>query len=83
VVGTEHLSNVRETYLKKLAEKSYMQYYHLQTSEKLVQTLQHSQYADKQTVATHFNHWFGGLSLLCLLLSFMTGYVDIIRKNSH
>lgn len=70
VVGTEHLSDVREDYLKQLAEQTKMAYHHLKDSAGLSKALQHQTFAQRKVQATPLNVAFGAIALLLLVYCF-------------
>lgn len=67
VVGTEHLSSVREDYLKQLAEQAKMHYQHLDTSASLTEALQQPDFAQRKVQPTAINPLFASLALLLLV----------------
>lgn len=67
VVGTEHLSNVREDYLKKLADQTRMHYHHLQDNAGLIEALKAPAFAERQIQATRLNVIAAVLALLLLI----------------
>lgn len=70
VVGTEHLSNVREDYLKKLGEQTRMNYHHLQQNTQLSQALKQAAFAQRKVQATPINAVFAGFALILLAYCF-------------
>jgi mxaL protein len=68
--GTEHLSSLRESYLKQLAAETGLDYLRVTTGEAFVRTLLASRYADRQAVLTNVAWIPAALSLLCLLCVF-------------
>jgi mxaL protein len=70
VVGTEHLSNVREDYLKTLAEQAKMAYHHLQQDDELATALEQKAFAQRKVQATPLNVVFAAISLLLMTYCF-------------
>lgn len=70
VVGTEHLSNVREDYLKQLAEQTKMAYHHLQDKVGLIKALGHQAFAQRKVQVTPLNVFFAAVALLLLIYCF-------------
>jgi mxaL protein len=69
-VGTEHLSNVREEYLKKLGEQAKMNYHHLQDNAGLTTALKKEVFVERQVQPTQLNVIAAGLALLLLAYCF-------------
>jgi len=67
VVGTEHLSNVREDYLKKIGEQAKMDYHHLQEDAALSQALKQEAFANRQVQPTRLNAVSAVLALLMMV----------------
>ena len=67
IVGTEHLSSVRETYLKQLAEQAKMHYHHLDSSTALSQAIQQPYFAEREIQPTRMNGLLAAFALLFLL----------------
>jgi mxaL protein len=67
VVGTEHLSNVREDYLKKIGEQAKMGYHHLQEDAALSQALKQEAFANRQVQPTRLNAVSAMLALLMMV----------------
>jgi mxaL protein len=70
IVGTEHLSDVREDYLKTLGEKAKMGYHHLQEDAGLADALKHQGFAQRKVQATPLNVVFATIALLLLTYCF-------------
>ena len=68
--GTEHLSSLRESYLKQLAAETGLDYLHASTAEAFARALLDSRYASQQPVVTNVAWIPAALSLLCLLYVF-------------
>lgn len=66
VVGTEHLSNVREEYLKTLSELAKMSYHHLQDDAGLANALKQQAFAQRKVQATPLNVVFAAIALMLL-----------------
>lgn len=67
VVGTEHLSSVREDYLKDLAKQAKMRYQHLDDFAVFSQALQQPDFAQRKVQATAMNPILAAIALLLLL----------------
>jgi len=65
--GTEHLSSVKEKYLKVLAEKSGLKYHHLQSPSALLKALSDEDFAISHIQLTDLSYIPAGLALLLLL----------------
>lgn len=68
--GTEHLSSLREGYLKQLAAETGLDYLRAGTGKAFARPLLDSRYASRQPVVTNVAWIPAGLSLLCLLYVF-------------
>lgn len=68
--GTEHLSSLRESYLKQLAAETGLDYLRATTGEAFARALLDSRYANRQPVVTNVAWIPAALSLLCLLYVF-------------
>lgn len=67
VVGTEHLSNVREDYLKKIGKQAKMDYHHLQDDAGLSQALKQEAFANRQVQPTRLNAVSAVFALLMMV----------------
>jgi len=67
VVGTEHLSSVREAYLEDLAKQAKMRYQHLDDFAVFSQALQQPDFAQRKVQATAMNPILAAIALLLLL----------------
>jgi mxaL protein len=70
VVGTEHLSSVREDYLKTLAEQAKMTYHHLQQDDELATALEQKAFTQRKVQATPLNVVFAAIALLLMTYCF-------------
>jgi len=68
--GTEHLSSLRESYLKQLAAETGLDYLRAGTGEAFARALLDSRYGRQQRVVTNVAWIPAALSLLCLLYVF-------------
>jgi mxaL protein len=67
VVGTEHMSSVREDYLTDLGKKTKMTYHHLESNAGLSMALKQPYFAEREVQPTHMNSILAALALLMLL----------------
>ena len=67
-IGTEHLSSLREPYLKKLAEKTGLQYMRLQDAKALSSQLKHKDLSHPKSVQADIR-WILALLTLLFLIS--------------
>jgi mxaL protein len=65
--GSEHLSSLREAYLKLLAAETGLSYYRLQTPEGLLTALTDESLARQTPSRMDLRYMLAGLALLCLL----------------
>ncbi len=70
VVGTEHLSNVHEDYLTKLAKQTKMHYHHLQDDAGLSLALKHEAFVDRQVQPTRLNAVAALLAVLLMVFCY-------------
>ncbi|WP_026610653.1 VWA domain-containing protein [Methylocaldum szegediense] len=68
VIGTEHLSSLKEDYLRGLAEEAGLLYSRLENLEDLGRALQHSEFARFETVASDIRWLPAGLALAALVV---------------
>lgn len=68
--GTEHLSSLRESYLKRLAAETGLDYLRTTTDEAFARALLDPRYAKQQSVATNVAWIPAALCLLCLMYVF-------------
>jgi len=66
--GTEHLSNVKEKYLKSLSEQTGLKYHHLQSSSELLTVLKDETFSVSRVQLTDLSAIPASLALLLLLL---------------
>lgn len=69
--GTEHLSSVREAYLKTLTEQASLQYHHLNNSAGLLNSMTAEDFASTQVRPTDMSRLPAFLALFALLLAFL------------
>ena len=80
--GTEHLSSLRESYLKDLADKTGLMYHRLETLDSFSKQLKTKSLSNPKVIQTDIR-WL--MALLSLLLFIALYLIDPIRKrfNSH
>ncbi|PHS26185.1 MAG: MxaL protein [Methylophaga sp.] len=71
VDSTEHLSKLREDYLKTLAEQAKLHYHHLQSSDGLLSALTHQDFSEKHTQKTDLSYIPAALAFLFLVLAYL------------
>ncbi len=71
VDSTEHLSNLRETYLKTLAEQANLHYHHLQSSSGLLNVLTHQDFVEQRIQKTDLSYIPAMLALLLMILAYL------------
>ncbi|MFH0352401.1 MAG: hypothetical protein ACHBMF_10810, partial [Chromatiales bacterium] len=76
-VGNEHLSSVRESYLKGLGAQTGLVYHHLESASALRAALQANTFAERILVAADVR-WIPALVAL-LILVFLYGMVPLTR----
>lgn len=77
-VENEHLSSVRESYLKRLAGQTDLAYHHLNSASALSAALQQGEFAARMTIAADVR-WIPALVAL-LLLAFLYGIVPKVGR---
>lgn len=70
--GTEHLSSLREGYLQQLAAETGLDYVRAATEEAFIRALLQPRYAEEQRAVTDVAWIPAALSLLCLLVLFVS-----------
>ena len=70
--GTEHLSSLREAYLKQLARETRLDYLRPESPQQLRNWLTQSRFANHKPADTDLRWVTGILALLCLLLAYVT-----------
>ncbi len=80
--ATEHLSTLREAYLKQLARETRLQYHRLESPQGLVEFLTQSQFA-RPTVAVTDLRWIPGtLAILAILLVYVAPMRSLLTSLS-
>ena len=69
--GNEHLSSLRESWLKQLASDAGYRYVRLQTPEQTARFLVGSALADSKSVETDIRGLFAGVALLLIVLAYL------------
>ncbi|MGH8654809.1 MAG: hypothetical protein ACREYE_22790 [Gammaproteobacteria bacterium] len=77
-VGNEHLSSVRENYLKGLGAQTGLVYHHLESASALSAALQEDAFAERITIGANVR-WIPALVAL-LLLTFLYGIVPKVER---
>jgi len=87
--GTEHLSSVRETYLKTLADTTGLAYAHLADSSDIAKEIETAAQARAQ-LGTYDARWLAALcSFICLMSGFLFSFLDsgfrpvVFRRLRH
>ncbi|MCG8378948.1 MAG: hypothetical protein MI865_05680, partial [Proteobacteria bacterium] len=70
--GTEHLSRLREDYLKSLAGKANMDYVRLDTADRLFRTLTQDEFALQNQVLTGLGRFPAIVALFCLTVVYLS-----------
>ncbi|MEX2495185.1 MAG: hypothetical protein WD448_03795 [Woeseia sp.] len=78
--GTEHLSSLRESYLRQLAAETGLEYVRATTGETFSRALLDTRFATKRPVLTNVAWIPATLSLLCVLYLFTTRLHSRIRR---
>ena len=85
--GTEHLSSVKEKSLKVLAEKTSLQYHHLQSSSGLLQELTSEAFTISHIQMTDLSAIPATLAFILLLLIYrpkrVLSIINIIRRSAN
>lgn len=66
--GNEHLSRVRESYLKSLAEQASLHYHQLQSSDALLKALTHQNFSKRHIQQTDLSYIPALLALILLMI---------------
>ena len=82
-VGNEHLSSVKEEYLKSLAEPSKLHYHHLQNANQLYQALTHDQFSQRHIRQTDLSFIPASFALLLLFFAYLPERVGRRRQFSN
>lgn len=81
--GNEHLSSVKEDYLKSLAEPANFHYHHLQTSTALLNALTHDDFSQRHIRETDLSYIPASLSLFLLFLAYLPENIFPRKKTLH
>ena len=79
--GNEHLSSVKEDYLKSLAEPAKFHYHHLQTSTALLTALMHDDFSQRHIRKTDLSFIPASVSLFLLFLAYLPENIFSRKKN--
>jgi mxaL protein len=80
--GTEHLSSLRENYLRTLAARAGLDYLTVDSPGALARTLRRTRYSEPFTVEVTMGAPLGGLTLAVLLLYLLLPMVSDLRRAS-
>lgn len=69
--GSEHLSNVKEDYLKSLAEPAKLHYHHLQSANEFYDAITHEDFSQRQIRQTDLSFIPAALALIFLFLAYL------------
>ena len=79
--GNEHLSSVKEEYLKSLAEPAKLHYHHLQTANQLYNALTHEDFSQRHIRQTDLSFIPAALSLIFLFLAYLPENGFSFKRN--
>ena len=67
MIGTEHMSSLKQDYLMDLAQQNHMLYHHLENNAAMAKALQKNDFAYEAKQPTQFNNIAAALALFLLL----------------
>ncbi|MCB2426760.1 vWA domain-containing protein [Methylophaga pinxianii] len=79
--GNEHLSNVKEEYLKSLAEPAKLHYHHLQSASELYNALTHDDFSQRHIRQTDLSFIPAALAMFCLFLAYLPESLVLRKKG--